>query len=137
MFGFPGVPKSTLGAPFSVKKSTFRAAAVVFLRSSGRHGRDLAPKMPRVHSFIDFGVVFGRFGQDFGPVWMDFHDFCSCEHDFNDYFIWIDSFVCFEFERFALSLCRNFNTRSFTYFPLFPFPFPIFKPSSFQLPIAD
>ena len=33
--------------------------------------------------------------------------------------------------------CRNFRTRSFTHFQLFPFPFPAFKPSSIQLPIAD
>ena len=80
-------------------------------------------------------VVFGKTLDNFG--WI-FHDFCSCYHDFNDYFIWANSIVCFKFERFDLSFCcRNFNTRSFTYFPLFPFPFPIFKPSSFQLSIAD
>ena len=55
--------------------------------SWSRPGRDLAPETVLGRIVIDFGVVFGRFGEDFGPVWMDFHDFCSCEHDFNDYLI--------------------------------------------------
>ena len=54
IFGFAGVARSTLGATFSVKKSTFQFPAFVRNRSWNRPGRDWAPETLQGTIFIDF-----------------------------------------------------------------------------------
>ena len=72
IFDFPGVRKSTLGAPFSEKKGAFGGDGFRRGPSWSRPGRDLAPKTFKRRIFIDLGSFLVDFGRILDQFWDDF-----------------------------------------------------------------
>ena len=69
--GFPGVPKSAFGRPFSAKKSTFRYPA----EWPSASGKRPCAERPSKTDFYRLFLIFGRFGTVFGWILHHFPRF--------------------------------------------------------------
>ncbi len=102
--GFRGVPKSTLGAPFSAKKSKKTPLPLDFSPQGptwARLGAEDVPKRPK-NLFLS---ILSGFWTDFG--WI-VHDFCRFSNDFLHICTHILASI---FQHFRVNICSTFSKK--------------------------